>query len=162
MILSSIKPKITMPNLLDRISIDPQMCGGKPCIKGTRIWVSLVLDLLAGGCSEASCSPNIRNWCTTTFWPPSPTAPRPRASGSFRSRWSRPREAQGRSRRANKRSALRHLISYKSTNRGLASKRRNKAIAPYGPRICNQQEPLLWQSKPDQQKQRRKNRQEIH
>ena len=48
-----IEPKIAMPNLLDRISIDPQVCGGKPCIKGTRIWVSLVLDLLAGGMSEA-------------------------------------------------------------------------------------------------------------
>lgn len=42
-----------MPNLLDRITIDPRVCGGKPCIKGTRIWVSLVLDLLAGGSSEA-------------------------------------------------------------------------------------------------------------
>ena len=42
-----------MPNLLDRISIDPAICGGKPCIKGTRIWVSLILDLLAGGTSEA-------------------------------------------------------------------------------------------------------------
>jgi uncharacterized protein (DUF433 family) len=42
-----------MANLLDRISIDPQVCGGKPCIKGTRIWVSLVLDLLASGWSEA-------------------------------------------------------------------------------------------------------------
>ena len=42
-----------MTNLLARISIDPQVCGGKPCIKGTRIWVALVLDLLAGGCSEA-------------------------------------------------------------------------------------------------------------
>ena len=42
-----------MDTLLDRISIDPQVCGGKPCIKGTRIWVSLVLDLLAGGMSEA-------------------------------------------------------------------------------------------------------------
>ena len=41
-----------MPNLLERISIDPEVCGGKPCIKGTRIWVSLVLDLLAGGMSE--------------------------------------------------------------------------------------------------------------
>jgi uncharacterized protein (DUF433 family) len=35
-------------NRLDRISIDPAVCGGKPCIKGTRIWVSLILDLLAG------------------------------------------------------------------------------------------------------------------
>ena len=42
-----------MTNLLDRISIDPAVCGGKPCIKGTRIWVSLVLDLLASGMSEA-------------------------------------------------------------------------------------------------------------
>jgi uncharacterized protein (DUF433 family) len=42
-----------MDNLLDRISIDPAVCGGKPCIKGTRIWVSLVLDLLATGMSEA-------------------------------------------------------------------------------------------------------------
>jgi uncharacterized protein (DUF433 family) len=42
-----------MANLLDRISIDPAVCGGKPCIKGTRIWVSLILDLLASGMPEA-------------------------------------------------------------------------------------------------------------
>ena len=42
-----------MANLLDRISIDPLVCGGNPCIRGTRILVSLVLDLLAGGMSEA-------------------------------------------------------------------------------------------------------------
>ena len=42
-----------MANLLDRISIDPAVCGGKPCVKGTRIWVSLILDLLASGTSEA-------------------------------------------------------------------------------------------------------------
>ncbi len=42
-----------MNALLDRISIDPEVCGGKPCIKGTRIWVSLVLDFLAGGMTEA-------------------------------------------------------------------------------------------------------------
>ncbi len=35
--------------LLSRISIDPDICFGKPCIRGHRIWVSLVLDLLAGG-----------------------------------------------------------------------------------------------------------------
>lgn len=35
--------------LLGRISIDPQVCFGKPCIRGRRIWVSLVLDFLAGG-----------------------------------------------------------------------------------------------------------------
>ena len=41
-----------MPNLLERVSIDPAVCGGKPCIRGTRIWVSLILDLLAGGMAE--------------------------------------------------------------------------------------------------------------
>lgn len=39
--------------MLERILIDPKVCGGKPCIKGTRIWVSLILDLLADGMSEA-------------------------------------------------------------------------------------------------------------
>ena len=38
-----------MSALLDRISIDPNVCFGKPCIRGTRIWVSLVLDFLASG-----------------------------------------------------------------------------------------------------------------
>ena len=42
-----------MTNRLERISIDPRICGGKPCIKGTRVWVSLVLDFLADGTSEA-------------------------------------------------------------------------------------------------------------
>ncbi len=36
-------------NLLTRIAIDPNICSGKPCIKGHRIWVSLILDLLAAG-----------------------------------------------------------------------------------------------------------------
>lgn len=35
--------------LLDRISVNPNICFGKPCIKGTRIWVSLILDFLASG-----------------------------------------------------------------------------------------------------------------
>lgn len=38
-----------MNPLLERISADPQVCFGKPCIRGTRIWVSLILDLLASG-----------------------------------------------------------------------------------------------------------------
>ncbi len=41
-----------MDALLGRISIDPAICGGKPCIKGTRIWVSLILDFLASGATE--------------------------------------------------------------------------------------------------------------
>jgi uncharacterized protein (DUF433 family) len=40
-----------MDQLLNRISVDPQVCFGKPCIRGTRIWVSLVLDFLADGVS---------------------------------------------------------------------------------------------------------------
>jgi uncharacterized protein (DUF433 family) len=42
-----------MNALLDRISINPEICGGKPCIKGTRIWVTLILDFLADGMTEA-------------------------------------------------------------------------------------------------------------
>jgi uncharacterized protein (DUF433 family) len=38
-----------MNPLLNRISIDPNICFGKPCIRGTRIWVSLLLDFLADG-----------------------------------------------------------------------------------------------------------------
>jgi uncharacterized protein (DUF433 family) len=42
-----------MNPLLERISIDPNVCFGKPCIRGTRIWVSLVLDFLADGMTTA-------------------------------------------------------------------------------------------------------------
>ncbi|OIP27490.1 MAG: hypothetical protein COT13_05285 [Chloroflexi bacterium CG08_land_8_20_14_0_20_45_12] len=41
-----------MEDWKERISIDPHICLGKPCIKGTRIWVSLILDNLAAGSSE--------------------------------------------------------------------------------------------------------------
>ena len=41
-----------MNTLVDRVSIDPKVCGGKPCIKGTRIWLSLVLDFLVEGVRE--------------------------------------------------------------------------------------------------------------
>ncbi len=40
-----------MNPLLQRISIDPGVCFGKPCIRGTRIWVSPILDFLANGMS---------------------------------------------------------------------------------------------------------------
>ena len=35
--------------LLERITTDPAVCFGKPCIRGTRIWISLILELLADG-----------------------------------------------------------------------------------------------------------------
>lgn len=40
-------------NFMDRIAIDPEIRGGKPCIKGTRITVYDILEYLAGGMSEA-------------------------------------------------------------------------------------------------------------
>jgi len=40
-----------MNPLLKRISVDPNVCFGKPCIRGTRLWVSLILDFLAAGAS---------------------------------------------------------------------------------------------------------------
>lgn len=40
-----------MNPLLERISVNPNICFGKPCIRGTRIWVSLLLDFLASGSS---------------------------------------------------------------------------------------------------------------
>ncbi len=42
-----------MKSLLERISVDPNICFGKPCIRGTRIWVSLILDMLAEGMTIA-------------------------------------------------------------------------------------------------------------
>ena len=42
---------INTNTLLNRISIDSAICHGKPCIKGHRIWVTLILDFLASGTS---------------------------------------------------------------------------------------------------------------
>ena len=38
-----------MSSLLDRISINPNVCHGQPCVKGTRIMVWLILEYLANG-----------------------------------------------------------------------------------------------------------------
>ncbi len=49
-ILLKIKVRIfSMKALLNRIAVNPNVCFGKPCVKGTRIWVSMLLDLLADG-----------------------------------------------------------------------------------------------------------------
>ena len=37
---------------LDRITVDPAVCGGRPCIRGLRIRVKDVLDLLAAGATH--------------------------------------------------------------------------------------------------------------
>lgn len=39
----------TMTNLLERITVNPKQCGGRPCIRGMRIRVSDILDLYAAG-----------------------------------------------------------------------------------------------------------------
>jgi len=36
----------------DRITVDPMVCHGRACIRGTRIMVSVILDNLAAGCSH--------------------------------------------------------------------------------------------------------------
>jgi uncharacterized protein (DUF433 family) len=38
-----------MAKLAERITVDPEQCGGRPCIRGMRIRVIDVLDLLANG-----------------------------------------------------------------------------------------------------------------
>ena len=40
-----------MPELLERITVNPKQCGGRPCVRGMRIGVSDVLDLFASGLS---------------------------------------------------------------------------------------------------------------
>ncbi len=39
------------PDLIDRITIDPDVCHGKPCIRGLRYPVELILELLSAGMS---------------------------------------------------------------------------------------------------------------
>ncbi len=40
-------------NYLERITFNPNQCGGRPCIRGMRIRVKDVLDLVAAGITEA-------------------------------------------------------------------------------------------------------------
>ncbi|MGA3170061.1 MAG: DUF433 domain-containing protein [Chthoniobacteraceae bacterium] len=40
-------------NHLDRITFDPEQCGGRPCIRGMRIRVKDVLEMLAAGAGES-------------------------------------------------------------------------------------------------------------
>ncbi len=42
-----------MNSLMNRITINPEQCGGRPCIRGMRIRVIDVLDLFAAGLSAA-------------------------------------------------------------------------------------------------------------
>jgi uncharacterized protein (DUF433 family) len=42
---------MTREQLLERVSVDPAVCAGKPCIRGTRIYIAILLDALAEGLS---------------------------------------------------------------------------------------------------------------
>jgi len=42
-----------MTELLDRITINPAQCGGRPCIRGMRIRVQDILEMLSGGMTNA-------------------------------------------------------------------------------------------------------------
>ena len=43
---------MTREELSKHVSVDPNVCFGRPVIRGTRIWVSLIIDNLAEGVSE--------------------------------------------------------------------------------------------------------------
>jgi len=40
---------MTNHNLLARVSVDPEICAGRPFIRGTRIYIAIILDALAQG-----------------------------------------------------------------------------------------------------------------
>lgn len=46
-------PASTRDTTLERIHSDPDLCGGRPVIRGTRMRVSDILDMLAGGATQA-------------------------------------------------------------------------------------------------------------
>jgi uncharacterized protein (DUF433 family) len=58
--LALVDDYVTMnkDELLARISVDPNVCFGKPCVRGHRIWVSMILDLLASGWTFAEVVDN--------------------------------------------------------------------------------------------------------
>ena len=43
-----------MTSWQDRIASDPNVCHGRPCIKGTRVMISVIIDNLAAGESHES------------------------------------------------------------------------------------------------------------
>ena len=45
--------RMSQSELIGRITIDPEICHGKPCIRGLRYPVDFLLDLLSGGTTEA-------------------------------------------------------------------------------------------------------------
>ena len=50
---------LCMARLAERITVDPEQCGGRPCVRGMRIRVTAVLDLLANGLTPAQVLENL-------------------------------------------------------------------------------------------------------
>jgi uncharacterized protein (DUF433 family) len=44
---------MTHEELLTRVTVDPKVCTGKPCIRGTHIYIAIILDALAEACFGA-------------------------------------------------------------------------------------------------------------
>ena len=51
MLLVAVEDTV-VAELMDRITVDPEQCGGRPCIRGMRIRVTDILDLYAAGLTE--------------------------------------------------------------------------------------------------------------
>jgi uncharacterized protein (DUF433 family) len=49
---ASAPAAVAVPRMISRITVDPAICGGRPTIRGMRIRVSDILDMLAGGASR--------------------------------------------------------------------------------------------------------------
>jgi hypothetical protein len=47
---------MTHEELLARVTVDPKVCTGKPCIRGTRIYIAIILDALAEGLTRKKLS----------------------------------------------------------------------------------------------------------
>ena len=48
-----VLPHFRCMNLLDRVTVDPGICHGKPCIRGLRYPVEMLLELMGAGMSAA-------------------------------------------------------------------------------------------------------------
>ena len=70
-------------NWSDYIAVDPAVCHGKACIKGTRIMVSVVLDNLAAGLTPEEIIHSYPSLSRKRFKPPSLTLPSLHVSASF-------------------------------------------------------------------------------
>jgi len=73
-----------MANLLDRVTIDPEVCGGRPCIRGMRVRVKDILEMLAGGATRGEILADFPTCRMRTSPPRSKSAP---ARPTIRSWW---------------------------------------------------------------------------